>query len=97
MTEPAEQSRPKALIPDAFGPWLWFVGEEPDVSRDGRGLYNLAEERTREEAISAARPNKTGGPLHIIEARCFQYRQRGEAEDDPIRFAETRNHEIVRD
>ena len=78
-----------------LGPWLWFVGEQPDVDPDGCGQYDLAEERTREAAISSARRERPGGRLHLIEARCFQHRERGEAEDDPIRFAETRNHEII--
>jgi hypothetical protein len=79
------------------GPWLWFAGEEPEVTRDGHGEYNLAEEPTREAAIAEARKNATGGVIHLIEARCFQDREPWEAEDGPIRFAETRNHEIVKD
>lgn len=92
-----EQVADSLLLCPELGPWLWFAGEEPDVSRDGDGMYDLAEEPTREGAIAAARQRRTGGPIHLIEARCFQHRERGEAEDDPIRFAETRNHEILGD
>lgn len=79
-----------------LGPWLWFAGESPDVDADGRGQYDLAECETRDEAIAQARMvPPSGGHTHFIEARRFQHREEWEAEDDPIRFAETRNHEVV--
>lgn len=77
------------------GPWLWFAGEEPDVDPDGRGQYDLAECDTRKKALAQARKRRPAGAIHLIEARCYQHREEWEAEDDPLRFAETRNHERI--
>lgn len=78
-----------------LGPWLWFAGEEPDVTPEGGGEYNLAECETRDAALREAVGSLPSGAVHLIEARCFQHREEWEAEDDPIRFAETRNHERI--